>query len=633
MQTPPVSRGRVGVDVGGTFTDAVVAVGERVGVAKVPTTPEDQSIGVIAAIRAALAAIGYTCDDVAAFAHSTTTGTNALLEGTVARTALVTTAGFGDLLWLRRQDRASLYRLDAHHPPPLVKREHVVEVDERMGPEGVLVPLTDDAVLAAVEAVAALDVEAVAIGLLFSYAHPEHERRLADAIATRCPGIRVSTSAEVVPAIREYERICTTTVDAALAPVLGRYLERLVARATEEGLPEPSLMQSNGGRIGLHEAARHAAWTVLSGPAAGVMGAAALAGRSGVTNALTLDMGGTSTDVATIVGGRPGRSQGTIIAGHSVNLPVLDISTVSAGGGSIAWVDSGGALRVGPRSAGALPGPAAYGLGGTTATITDANAVLGRLPEVVGGIQVNVDAARQAVRRIADPLGMTVAVCAEAIITVAVSEMARALRLVSVERGIDPRDLVLVAFGGAGPLHAAQVAEELGIASVLVPGYSGGLAALGLLVAGERRDLIQTILAPLDAPDALAAAVTTLTARAAKALLGGTIEISADCRYVGQRHELTTPWNNAPQPADLERAFSALHRDHFGRDGGDRAVEVVSLRAAVSHPGVSIEDTPGPACELGVGPQTVALQGSTLWLPRGWTLRQDTRGAHWMERR
>ncbi len=628
-----MSRGRVGVDVGGTFTDAIVAVGERVGVAKVPTTPDDQSLGVITAVRAALVAIGHSEADVAEFAHSTTTGTNALLEGTVARTALVTTAGFGDLLWLRRQDRSSLYRLDAHHPPPLVEREHVVEVDERMGPEGVRTPLTDNALLAVVDVVAALDVEAVAIGLLFSYAHPEHERRLAEAIATRCPGVRISTSAEVVPAIREYERISTTTVDAALGPVLGRYLERLVTRATQVGLPEPSLMQSNGGRIGLHEAARHAAWTVLSGPAAGVMGAAALAGRSGVTDALTLDMGGTSTDVATIVGGRPGRSQGTTIAGHSVKLPVLDISTVSAGGGSVAWVDAGGALRVGPRSAGALPGPAAYGLGGTEATVTDANAVLGRLPEMVGGIQVNVDAARQAVRRVADPLGMTVATCAEAIIIIAVSEMARALRLVSVERGIDPRELVLVAFGGAGPLHAAQVADELGIESVLVPSYSGGLAALGLVVAGERRDFVQTILAPLDASDALTSAFATLTGRAASALPGGTIEVSADCRYLGQRHELTTPWSNPPDPADLKRAFSALHRDHFGRDGGDRPVEVVSLRAAVSHPGVPIDDATGPPRSLGDGPQLLPLVGSTLWLPRGWTLRQDTQGAHWMERR
>ena len=370
----------VGVDVGGTFTDAAVVAGGRVTTAKVPTTPDDQSEGVIAAALAALESAGLGAGDVRRFGHGMTVGTNALLEGTGARTSLITTEGFGDVLDLRRQTRAHLYRLDVHHPPPLVPHERTHEVTERCGPDGVITPLDPASVERAVAAVRADGSAAVAVGLLFSYAHPAHEAAVAAALRAALPGVHVSTSSEVLPEIREYERISTTAVDASLTPVLRSYLERLAERAAAAGLPSPAIMQSSGGVLPIADSAEHAAWTVLSGPAGGVIGAARLAGRDGRRLALTFDMGGTSCDVALVRDGVPARSASTVIAGHPLHLPMLDISTVSAGGGSIAWADSGGALRVGPHSAGARPGPAAYGLGGERPTVTDADVVLGRLP-------------------------------------------------------------------------------------------------------------------------------------------------------------------------------------------------------------------------------------------------------------
>lgn len=625
----------VGVDVGGTFTDAVVVVGDRLVTAKRPTTPDDQSLGVIEAVGAALDAAGIVPSDVSSFAHGMTVGTNALLEGRGARAALVATEGFGDVLELRRQTRASLYDLAARHPDPLIPHERVVEAAERVGAEGVLTPLTDDAVADVVDRVRTMDVESVAIGLLFSFAEPEHERRIALALSEALPAVHVSASHEVLPEIREYERISTTAVDAYLNPVLRSYLERLGGRAREAALPAPAIMQSSGGLLPLEESSDRAAWTVLSGPAGGVIGAAALARAHGVERALTFDMGGTSCDVALIEDGRPARTSGTTIAGHPIHLSLLDIETVSAGGGSVGWADSGGALRVGPRSAGARPGPAAYGHGGSEATVTDANVALGRLEAgmTLGEtIALDGDAAADAVHRLAGRLGLDGHACAGGILTVANQEMVRALRRVSVERGVDPRECTLIAFGGAGPLHAADVADELGMRRVICPPAAGVLAALGLVVAGERRDYVQTVLRGADEHGTLLDEDRRLRERAAADVPGGTVEAAGDCRYRGQTHTLTVPWDPEGDPAALARDFHAAHAQRFGDSDPSREVEVVNLRVAVEREGPRPPLSAAGEDATLTGPAALPMDGATCWVAEGWTARVDSAGAVHLER-
>src|SRR5438094_3117186 len=366
----------LGVDVGGTFTDAALLTGDRLVTAKAPSTPADQSEGVIAAVEAALERAGAEPDGVERFVHGMTVGTNALLEGRVARTALFASEGFTDLEELGRQARAGLYRLCAGHPPPLVPPELRVAVPERTGPEGVLRELEEDRLREAIEG---LDVEAAAVCLLWGFRHPEHERRVAELVEERDPDVHVSTSHETAGVFREYERCATTVVDAALSPLLRRYLERLAQRAREAGLPEPEAMLSGGGVASAATAARHGSWTVLSGPAGGAVGAARSAERAGVPDVVCLDMGGTSCDVSVAVGGRAGETGGREVGGRALALPMVDVHTIGAGGGSVAWRDPGGALRVGPRSAGAEPGPACYGRGGQEPTVTDANLLLGYL--------------------------------------------------------------------------------------------------------------------------------------------------------------------------------------------------------------------------------------------------------------
>jgi N-methylhydantoinase A len=626
----------VGVDVGGTFTDAVVLHAGRLATAKVPTTPDDQSEGVVTAVAAALARAGLDADAVARFSHGMTVGTNALLEGKGVPTALVATEGFTDLLELRRQTRAHLYRLDRAHPPPIVPPERAFAVRERCGPDGVIVPLDEASLSAAVESLRASGAQAAAVGLLFSFAHPDHERRVAEALRAALPELHVSVSSEVLPEIREYERISTTAIDAYLTPVLRRYLRKLGERAAAAGLPAPAIMQSSGGVLPVDAAAEHAAWSVLSGPAGGVIGAAHLAGLSGAERALTFDMGGTSCDVALIEGGEPARTADATIAGHPIHLPMLDIETVSAGGGSIAWADAGGALRVGPESAGARPGPAAYGLGGTRPTVTDANVVLGRLPldEPLGGaIRIRPEAAREAVGGLAAELGLDLEHCAEGIVAVAVSEMVRALRRVSVERGVDPRELALVAFGGAGPLHACQVAEELGMRRVLAPGAAGLLSALGLIVAGERRDYVQSVLMRLEEDADLVGGLAPLRRRAEEELPGGDHEAAADCRYVGQSHHLTVAVGLDASPAALADAFHEAHESRYGDADRDRPVEAVSLRLAATRPGAQPDiGADGAASEPVHGPAVVPMDGATCWVASGWTARVDAVGTLVVER-
>jgi N-methylhydantoinase A len=562
----------LGVDVGGTFTDAVLLDGGNVRTAKVRTAARQEE-SVVAAARA----VGATA--VERFAHGTTTATNALLERRGGRTAYVGNAGFEHLLHLRRQTRAHLYRLCAAHPEPLVPLDRCHGVRGRLGPVGELEPLDLDTLPDVGE------VDAVAVCLLFSFRDSRHEAAVVAELRRRHPSTHVVASHELAPEFREYERASTVAADAYLAPVAARYLGALAEAAREAGLPEPLVMLSSGGVATLAEASAHPATILVSGPAAGVVGAGLVARRAGFADAIAFDMGGTSTDVCLLPGGRAARVAGRDIGGLPVRLPTVDLHTVGAGGGSLVRVDAGGAIRVGPGSAGAHPGPACYGAGGGP-TVTDANLLLGRLPaELPGGLVLDRDAGAAALAGI-DPA---------AVIEVVNAEILRALRVVSVERGHDPRDFALVAFGGAGPLHACALAEELGIAHVLVPEAAGVLSALGLVASDERRDHVVSHVRPL-------AAVADLPA-----------EGEADLRYHGQSFELTVPLQD-----DLAGAFHRAHAERYGYADESRDVELVAVRTAEVVPGPHVELRAARRHEV-AGPQVVELPGSTCWVPDGWS--------------
>ena len=644
----------LGVDVGGTFTDAVLAVSGRLITAKSPTTPDDQSEGVLNAVRAALERAQAEADGVEAFAHGTTVATNALLEGRGARTALVATKGFEDLVELGRQARPDLYRLCAAHPAPLVPPERRVGAAERMTPDGPLIELTDEALADVLERVRATEPEAVAVCLLHAYRHPEHERAIGEALERELPGVHVSLSHEAVGTFREFERAATTEIDAALSPLLADYLRRLVERAQQAGLPRPDVMQSSGGLAEVGHAAAHAATTVLSGPAGGAAGAAWAALGAGEPGALCFDMGGTSCDVCVIEDGSVRESSGRGIGGRPVALPMLDLHTVGAGGGSIAWADAGGALRVGPHSAGARPGPACYGHGGEEPTVTDANLLLGFLDHrspLAGGVELDLGAAERAVDALGARLDLDRRACAQGIIDVANAEMMRALRVMTVERGVDPRELVLLPFGGAGPLHAAAIAAELDMTTILCPRASGVLAALGLVVSERRRDVQRSVLLSGEAltRDAIEAAAEELAERA-RADLGRDAELRRvlDLRYRGQAFELSVPAKAGTDPGELREAFAAAHEQAYGYRDPDGEVELVTIRVtgAVRGPeidpegagagagttettrraifsGEELEATvlrgepePGDAFD---GPAIVELPESTLVVPPGWS--------------
>ncbi|MDP8911794.1 MAG: hydantoinase/oxoprolinase family protein [Actinomycetota bacterium] len=566
----------LGVDVGGTFTDAVLLADGQLRTAKVPTARRQEE-----SVLAAAAAVGAA--ELERFTHGTTIATNALLERKGARTAFVTTAGFEHLLHLRRQTRAHLYRLCEPHAQPVVPLERCHGVRERIGPDGVLEELD-------LSSLPEIDAEAVAVCLLFSFADASHERAVAAELRRRLPGAHVVASHEAAPEFREYERASTTAVDAYLGPVLARYLEALAERCREAALPEPLVMLSSGGVATTGEAAAHAARALVSGPAAGVVGAARIAQLAGYENVISLDMGGTSTDVSLIVGGAAERSSERAVGGFPIRLPTLDIHTVGAGGGSIAWRDTGGALRVGPRSAGAYPGPASYGRGGTEATVTDANLLLGRLPErLAAGLVLDRAAAEEAIGDL-DPA---------AVVDVVNAEMLRAVRVVSVERGHDPREFALVAFGGAGGLHACALADELGIETVLVPERGGVLSALGLVASDERRDHVRSYVRPLaEVPDLPP-------------------EGEADLRYAGQSFELTVPLGG-----DLAERFHRAHAERYGHAERDRPLELVVVRTADVRPGPELELPPAER-ETIRGPAVVELEGSTCWLPPGWVGVRD----------
>ena len=519
------------------------------------------------------------------FTHGTTIATNALLERRGARTAFVATEGFDDLLHLRRQTRAHLYRPCADHPPPLVPLERCFGVHGRMGRDGELEPLD-------LESLPGIDAEAIAVCLLFSFRYPEHERSVATELRRRYPDAHVVASHEVAPEFREYERASTTAADAYLGPLLGRYLRSLSSACGRAGLPEPLVMRSSGGLATLEEASHHAALALLSGPAAGVIGAARIAALAGFENALAFDMGGTSTDVSAIVGGRAERQQERLVGGLPIRLPTLAVHTVGAGGGSIVRVDAGGAFRVGPQSAGADPGPACYGRGGTLPTVTDADLLLGRVPGTLpGGLVLDAAAAARALGDI-DPA---------AVIEVVDAEMVRALRVVSIEQGLDPRDFALVAFGGAGPLHACALAEELEMRTVLVPAAAGVLSALGLVAADERIDSVRSFVVPLADAGGLPG------------------EGEADLRYAGQSFELTVPLGSR-----LADRFHAAHRERYGYADPTRPLELVAVRTAEVRPGPTLEIR-GPEASVH-GPTVLELAGATAWVPEGWAGEADVHG-------
>lgn len=582
---------RIGADTGGTFTDVVAADGT---IAKVPSTRSDPGEAVrrgIAEVRLA----DSTRPDV--LAHGTTVATNALLERRGADVTIVTNEGFADLIEIARQDRPSLYDPWADRPEPLVPRSRRIEIPGRIAADGTeLEPPDVPAIRRAAEAIAGSG-GAVAVCLLHSDLTDRHERTVAELLSER--GIDVIRSSAVSPLFREYERMVTTVVDAHLRPAVRGYLTDL---AHEAGTV--SVMTSAGGLVPIAEAAENPVGLLLSGPAAGVAAGAAVAAASGFPNAVTFDMGGTSADVCLIRDGIPEPAGERHVAGLPIRMPSLDVHTIGAGGGSIAALDPGGALTVGPRSAGAVPGPAAYGLGGTEPTVTDADLVLGRLPddvELPGIGRLDVDAARVAL----DRAGVT----AEGVVTVVDAAMEEAVRAVTVARGVDPRELALVAFGGAGPLHACAIAEALDMAAVVVPARAGVLSAVGCLAAPDQHDIVRPWTRGAD-HTGLDELIEALTAEAAAAVPGADVDTAIDCRYVGQSHEIRV--------RSLDE-FPAEHERRNGHRPTDTPIEVIAVRATARRPApITIDSLPSVDRTGGEGPMVIAEDDCTIWVPDGW---------------
>lgn len=580
---------RLGVDVGGTFTDVVLLVGDELTTAKVPST-RDQSEGVIEGIEKACEEGGLAPAYVDSFAHGMTVSVNALLEESGAKTVLLTTEGFRDVLEIGRQARPDLYDLSADKPTPLVPRRRRYELTERATVKGIEASVDADEVRDLIERFDD-DVESVAVCLLHAYSHPENERRVADVLREECDA-HVSASHEVLAEFREYERTATTVADAYVTPAIDAYVGRLESRAADLGVPAPRVMQSNGGIADAGTVRERAVTTVLSGPAAGVVGAGATASAhaDALRGLITFDMGGTSSDVSLVRDGEVERTTDATIEGRPIRTPMVDLTTVGAGGGSIAWVDSGGALRVGPESAGAEPGPACYGRGGTSPTVTDANVVLGYIggSSALGGeLELDVEAAHDALNDLAEEAGLDDALdTACGVYRVANATMTRAIRSVTVERGHDPRRFGLVAFGGAGPMHATALADSLDVDTVVVPRACGVLSAYGLLTADEKHDAVRTYRTPLENIEVAAVedAYTDLAERVradASDPEAARIERAADCRYVGQSFELTVPVGEPVDPAALAERFYDIHETVYGYRMDD-AVELVNLRSTAT---------------------------------------------------
>jgi N-methylhydantoinase A len=593
----------LGVDVGGTFTDLTLVHTPSGGVAvhKVRSTPDDPSRAIMTGIAELLQREGVGYEALGYLAHGTTVATNALIEKRGARTALLVTKGFRDLLDIADQTRPSLYDLQTPAAAPVIPPDRRFEVDERVGADGLVVNAVDmggvDAVIAQI---AAADPESVAICFLFSFLNPAHELAVAERVRAALPNAFVSTSADVVPEFREYPRLSTTVLNAYLGPVVRRYLERFARAVLDAGVPvSPYVTQSNGGVLSIAETIAAPIRIALSGPSAGVVASAHLCRAIGHENLITFDMGGTSADISLIQGGTPLVSLDRRVERFPVRVPMLDIVTIGAGGGSIAQIDEGGALKVGPRSAGAAPGPACYGNGGNDPTVTDANAVLGRVNPagILGGsMSLDVDAARRVIdTRIASPMGVDVTAAAEGIVRVINATMVRAVRGVSVQRGHDPSDFTLVAFGGAGPLHAVELADELGIPRIVVPAAAGTLCSYGLVVADVRVDGVRSeLLHPAklsDAarvPDLLRALMADGRAVLEKEGIPSerqSFELWVEARYRFQNYEL--PVAVSLEEADLaaqtlaQTVVDRFHAEHarvYGHARPRAAVEFVNVR-------------------------------------------------------
>ena len=601
---------RIGVDIGGTFTDVALVndASGQIGVSKVPTTPNDLAQGVLCALDTAMRRYQVAPAEVGLLSHATTVVTNAILEETGARAALITTRGFRDVLELRRSARADLYDLFQDAPATLIPRRRRFEITERIGADGAVVtPLAENEIDALVAALKATRVDAVAISLLFSFLNPEHEQRLAARLRAALPQVPVYLSSEVLPEIKEFERTSTTAVCAYAGPILASYLQRLDQVTRGRALPPLYLMGSNGGILEAAEAMAMPAMAVESGPAAGVVAAALVARQTGRLDLLSFDMGGTTAKASLIrgghyettpdyeVGGGSSMSRWMNGTGHPIRVPVIDLAEASAGGGSIAWVVRAGGLRVGRKSAGADPGPVCYARGGSEPTVTDCNLLLGYLDKASlldGDLPIDHDAAVAAVRkRLAEPLAIDVRTAAAAVIDVVNHAMAEALKIVSVQRGHDPRDFALAAFGGAGPLHAAALASELGIAEVICPPIPGAFSALGLVGTDLKRDYVRTLYTTAAAadPKAVEAAFVALESRGAAMLDRAGVapgrrrfERAVDARYPRQSHELMIPVPprslDAAALAEIAAAFHDRHLRTYGHDNRSEPVQIVSIR-------------------------------------------------------
>ena len=590
---------RLGVDIGGTFTDLVL-LDENSGnsmVVKVPSRPKDPAGALVEAVTRGLLEASVKPESVAMLNHGTTIVTNAVLEGTLAPTALVVTKGFRDVLEIGRHLRPDMYDLNQDKPKPIVPRDLRFEVEERMAHDGTVVtPLNAATVAAAIEALKATDVTAVAVSFLHAYANPAHEAMVKDALSDALPGIAITVSTDICREIREFERTSTVVLNAAATPVVSRYLEVLSER-TAAVVPEAQilLMQSNGGSMTVNAARRSPAQLIYSGPAAGVLACQFVGRMTGRPNVLGFDMGGTSTDISLVYRGEPLMTTEADVGGYPVKLPVLDINTIGAGGGSIAWIDSGGGLQVGPRSAGADPGPVAYGRGGTEPTVADANLALGRFSpdRFLGGeLALDRDASLAAIKeKIADPLGLDPTSAAAGILRIANANMERALKVSSAERGYDPRDFTLITFGGGGPAHGAALAKEVGFPSVLVPSAPGVFSAFGLLIADIRHDYVQSYISRAHevSLDAASGVFESMKALGEQALTEDAIADdrreylrTADLRYVGQAYEVNVPVPDGPVDEDLIAAvvslFHEVHQRQFAHSSEGDPVEIVNLR-------------------------------------------------------
>ena len=664
---------RVGIEVGGTFTDLFAIDGEEVRVAKVPSVPASPEEGAFAALEAA----GIALHQVTDLVHGSTVATNAVLERKGGLTAFITTAGFRDLLFIQRQDRPRVYDLAYAKPLPVVERRDVIEVTERVLADGSIETALDltraDAVLA--ERLGARPFRAVAICLLNAYANPSHEHALAAIVRRRFPQLVVSCSADISGEFREYERASTTALAAYVQPIIDGYIGRFESRLAAAGFSGNfSVMQSNGGRLPAAAMRENAITALFSGPAAGVAGAIRQAGASGHTNLITFDMGGTSTDVCLITDARANLAPETAVDGLPIRTPVLDIASVGAGGGSIVWRDVGGMLRVGPRSAGASPGPACYGRGGSEPTITDAHVIRGsiRPASFLGGrMHLDVAAARRAFAPLALAFGMTPEAIADSAIRLADANVVRAIQLISTELGRDPRDYALVPFGGAGPLHAGRIAEDLGVATIVVPQNAGVLSAFGLLAADFTQ--YEAVTRRLGVGPGAAAAVRLqvdeLHARLAQRFgqLGMRTALqrsaSLQMRFVGQAFEIDVPLTDADLALldeallceHFDRAHRLVYMDSGGAGLGGKAIEVVGFRVGASAPAAPVLP-PKPAARAGVstrvrmtenrevrdcvvttrpaldavgaadGPLVVEDETATIYVPPGWTARCDAAG-------